>query len=181
MSILVVCPGCHKRFKVSDQYAGQKGPCPKCKAQITIPKKEEEVQVHTPTAFAEGGRSRSGELVTKPIARKRITVKPVTAAVVIGAVLIVLMVAWIGGRAELFHNMVAGAIGLLVVSPPLVYAGYTFLRDDELEPHRGTPLYIRTAICGPVALSYVLHTINNGRCGCLAITNGFTQELLSPL
>jgi hypothetical protein len=148
MSILVVCPGCHKRFKVSDQYAGQTGPCPKCKAQISIPTKEEEVKVHAPTAFAEGGRSRTGELITKPITRAKITVTPIAAAIVVGAILIVLMAAWIGGKAGLFETPVAGAIGLLLVSPPLALAGYTFLRDDELEPYRGTSLYIRAAICG---------------------------------
>ena len=39
------------------------------------------------------------------------------------------------------------AIGLLLVSPVLVVAAYTFLRDDELEPYRGLPLLIRSAAC----------------------------------
>ena len=38
-------------------------------------------------------------------------------------------------------------IGLLLVSPPLAVAAYTFLRDDELEAYRGMQLYIRAAVC----------------------------------
>ena len=30
----------HTRFKVSDKFAGQEGPCPKCKAKIKIPAKK---------------------------------------------------------------------------------------------------------------------------------------------
>ncbi len=41
-------------------------------------------------------------------------------------------------------------IGLLLVSPPLAVAAYTFLRDDELEAYRGMQLYIRAAVCGLV-------------------------------
>ncbi|HQU46767.1 MAG TPA: hypothetical protein PK867_28445, partial [Pirellulales bacterium] len=38
MPIQVVCPSCKTNFKVSDQFAGKQGPCPKCKAPIRIPK-----------------------------------------------------------------------------------------------------------------------------------------------
>ena len=46
MAIDVICTGCHKRFQVSDQYAGQKGPCPGCKTMIEIPRLEDVVVVH---------------------------------------------------------------------------------------------------------------------------------------
>ena len=46
MAIDVICTGCHKRFQVSDQYAGQKGPCPGCKTIIEIPRLEDVVVVH---------------------------------------------------------------------------------------------------------------------------------------
>ena len=36
----------------------------------------------------------------------------------------------------------------MLISPPMAIAGYTFLRDDEYEPHRGRSLYIRAALCG---------------------------------
>lgn len=38
MPIQVVCPSCKTNFKVSDQFAGKQGPCPKCKTIIRIPK-----------------------------------------------------------------------------------------------------------------------------------------------
>lgn len=149
MSIFVVCPGCHKRFTVSDQYAGRTGPCPKCKTAIRVPEKDEEVQVHAPTQFAEGGRSVAGELLTKPIEREVVKLRPVVGVAIVGAGLVVLLIAWAIGRAGLLQqNLLAAAIGLLLVSPPLVVAGYTFLHnDDELKPHQGLGLYLRAGIC----------------------------------
>ena len=157
MSILVVCPGCHKSFKVSDKFAGKSGGCPKCKATIKVPTKEEEVKVHAPAEFAGGGRDTAGKLVTKPIERTETKLGPLAIAAIVGSALTVTVVARFGGKAGLFvHDGVEGpranllwcAVGLLLVSPPLVVAAYTFLRNDELEPYRGTALYIRSAICG---------------------------------
>ena len=48
MAIDVLCPGCQKKFRVSDQFAGKKGPCPQCKTIITIPAKGPEVIIHAP-------------------------------------------------------------------------------------------------------------------------------------
>ena len=148
MPILVTCPSCRARFQVSDKFAGQTGPCPKCKSPIRVPEKSEEVKVHAPTEFASGGRTSSGELATKPIARKDTKLEPVAVVALVAAVLTVLLITWAVGRSRLLENSVtARAIGLLLVSPPLVLAGYTFLRDDELEPYRGISLYVRVGIC----------------------------------
>ena len=68
MPIQVTCPGCHARFKVSDKFAGQTGPCPKCKKPITIPKKEDEVVIHAPEAY--GPKGVDGTATLKPIERK---------------------------------------------------------------------------------------------------------------
>src|SRR5258708_6764900 len=38
MPIPVTCPSCKTSFTVGDQHAGKKGPCPKCKGIIAIPK-----------------------------------------------------------------------------------------------------------------------------------------------
>jgi hypothetical protein len=149
MSILVVCPGCHKSFQVSEKFAGKTGPCPKCKTTITVPTKEEEVKVHAPTAFADGGRSVTGALLTKPIARQQAKLEPVATAAIVGATLAVLLIAWVAGG-PIRNSLMVRAIGLLLVSPPLVVAAYSFLRQEELEPYRGLDLYIRAAICGVV-------------------------------
>jgi len=147
MSIFVVCPGCRKRFEVSDQFAGKTGPCPNCKAQITIPKAEEQVVIHAPK---EGppGKTRTGQPTPKPTARKDARFQPVQ-AVVIAAATIVVMVATLAARsvlqADSWTAWLLRAAGLLAVSPPLVLGGYWFLRDDELEPYRHRELYLRGA------------------------------------
>ena len=147
MSIIVVCPGCLKSFKVSDKFAGKTGPCPNCKRTLQVPTKESEVKVHVPEAFAGGGKSASGKLVTKPIAHINVKLKPVAIAVLVAAVVIVLVGTWFLGRAG-FLDTIAVAAGLLVISPLLAVAAYEMLRDDEFEPFRGRSLYLRSAACG---------------------------------
>jgi hypothetical protein len=146
VAILVVCPGCRKRFKVSDQFAGKTGPCPNCKTQIRIPAQTEEVQVHGPAEDTRGG---AGQLTIKPIAFKETRWNPIAAIAIVVAVVVVLVVTWIAGRAELFEkSLLARALGLVLISPPLVVAGYVILRDSEdLDPYRGKALYLRAAIC----------------------------------
>ena len=151
MSILVVCPGCKKSFQVNDKFAGKSGPCPKCKATIRIPAKTEEVKIHTPEEFASGGRSTTGKLVTKPIARAQVKIEPVMAAAVGAAIVCVLLLTWFGGGLLQIYPL--RGFALLIVSPVLVLAAYTFLRDEELEPYRSRELYIRAAACGA---TYVL-------------------------
>jgi len=149
MAILVVCPGCRRRFSVSDQFAGKSGPCPSCKAIIKVPLPTEEVKVHVPESFASGGRTVSGKLATKPIARTETRLRPGFLLGVAGAGLVVLAVTWVLGRTGVFQDRpLAQLVGLLLVSPPLVIAGYSFLRHaDDLAPLRGMRLYWRAAIC----------------------------------
>ncbi len=154
MSILVVCPGCRKRFSVSDKFAGQSGPCPNCKRIIKVPDKSQQVQVHAPEEFASGGRSVDGQLVTKPIARSKVRLNAVLVAGVGAAVITVLLFTFVLGRMDLLKDyLVLRAAGVLLISPPLVVAGYSFLRDEEKVPYRGQELYVRAAICG---LAYVV-------------------------
>ncbi len=153
MSILIVCPGCKKSFNVDDKFAGKTGPCPKCKTKITIPEKKAEVKVHAPDEFAGGGKGVTGKLLLKPIARREVQIKPVVAAVigggVVAAILWALVVRFVAADAVSLRYLLIG-VGLLLVSPPLAVAAYTFLRDDELEAHRGTQLYIRAAVCAVI-------------------------------
>lgn len=152
MSILVVCPGCLKRFSVSEKFAGQTGPCPHCKGQIRVPTADEEVKVHTPEQHSSGGRGIDGQLILKPIEREDAKWNPVVAAMIGGAAIAVLAVAWLGGNAGLFaESMLISAVALVAVSPALTVAGYVFLRDNEdLFAYRGKELLIRAGICGLV-------------------------------
>lgn len=147
MLISVVCPSCKARFTVSEKFAGKKGPCPKCKAVITVPDKPaEDIKIHAPEDFASGGRDSTGRPVLKPVARTD-TRLSATAVAAIGAVVIVtLAVAFLMRGVSNKVSMIA--VGLLIVSPPLAAAGYTFLRDDELEPYRARALAIRAVLCG---------------------------------
>ena len=96
MAISVVCPSCLKRFNVSDKFAGKSGPCPKCKATIQVPAAE--VKIHVPEQFATGGRTRTGKLATKPIAREEVKLHPLTAAIIAALAILIVLAAWAGGR-----------------------------------------------------------------------------------
>src|SRR6476620_5372965 len=91
MAIDVTCPGCKTRFQVSDKFAGKKGPCPKCKTVITIPKKEDEIVIHAPEQS--GPTDSKGVAVLKPLTRVETTLSPVTIGAIAGAVITTLLIA----------------------------------------------------------------------------------------
>jgi hypothetical protein len=68
MPIQVVCPSCKTSFKVSDQFAGKQGPCPKCKAPIRIPKPEV-ASAAPPAAPAKQEGKANGQPPAKPGAK----------------------------------------------------------------------------------------------------------------
>jgi hypothetical protein len=149
MPINVTCPGCMKRFSVADKFAGQKGPCPKCKTVITIPKKEEEVVIHAPEHSEAGAVGVGGRHALKTYKRKDTKFQPLVFTGVVGFVLVALLIALVlrsTGEIEPWLKAVAAA----VLGPPLAWAGYTFLRDAELEGYSGMPLIIRSLACGLV-------------------------------
>ena len=149
MPINVVCRSCHQRFQVSDKFAGKQGPCPKCKATIYIPKPEEEVKIHTPEHSEASAKGASGQLVLKPIAREKTKLAKWQIAALVGGSVAVLVAAvvlqWFPSA-----RLIAAIVGLLLLSPPLAAAAYTFLRDPELEPYSGLALWMRAGICGAV-------------------------------
>ena len=153
MPIQITCHGCHSRFKVSEKFAGKTGPCPKCKTQIRVPTKSEEVVVHTPEEF--GPKNTEGQAVLKPIERAETNITPLAIVVVCGSVVLVLVVAFLLGRtfdtdegAQL--PVFVLSLGAVVLAPPLVLGGYSFLRDDGLEPYRGPSLAVRVLLCAAV-------------------------------
>lgn len=180
MPIQVTCPSCKTGFRVSDQFAGKEGPCPKCKAKIRIPKAEPakaganapagnapapgeapaagkkappppvEVKIHEPETV--GPKTSTGRPVVKPLTRRETRFQWVPALMVGGGTLLAFAVAWLLRR-PLQGQVPARALGLLLVSWPLVVGGYWFLRNDELEAYRGRALWLRSAIC---ALVYAL-------------------------
>lgn len=188
MAIDVTCASCKTRFQVSDKFAGKQGPCPKCKAIITVPAKKDEVIIHVPEMS--GPKDSKGQLVLKPIARKETRLTAVNVAAIAGSVVLLLVVSLalrIAFREELQPKAVAPrgpngaastptspeqpiaaanqpetgtdtgivvpaglqvilALGAVLLAPTIAFAGYTFLRNDELEPYRGRSLWLRLAI-----------------------------------
>ncbi len=196
MAIDVTCAACKTRFQVSDKFAGKQGPCPKCKAIITVPSKKDEVVIHVPES---GPKDSKGVLVLKPLARKETKLTPVNIGIIVGSVILLLLVSLalrITYRKDLQMPATAAqgakgglpktkegvppvtpgtdktakekakpgskgpavgitvppglqvilALGAILLAPAIAFAGYTFLRNDELEPYRGTALYIRLLI-----------------------------------
>jgi hypothetical protein len=155
MAIEVTCPGCQKRFKVSDQFAGKKGPCPQCKTVITIPEKGPEVIIHAPDT--EGPKDSSGRPVLRPLRRKETKLTGALIGGIVGGILAavvgaaVVRIAFpVGQDGPSVGRQIVLALGALVLGPPLVLGGYAFLRDQELEPHRGRSLWLRVGICTAV-------------------------------
>jgi hypothetical protein len=157
-TINVTCQHCHKRFNVSEKFAGKSGPCPSCKSTINIPNKGDEVVIHAPTAT--GPVDSTGQAVLKPIERADVEASPVVVVGIIGAIIVSILVA-IVLRMQFPQPPAATSVepaalwwilfgGAVVLAPPLVLAGYWFLRDDELEPHRGGELVLRACICAAI-------------------------------
>jgi hypothetical protein len=152
MPIHVICPSCHARFKVGDQHAGKTGACPKCKGQIQIPSAADEVVIHAPESEA-GAKDATGRNVLKPIKRKETKFQLNAALMVGGAVVLTLAIAFLlGNSAEQFGDALIYVLagGAVLLGPPLAFAAYSFLRDDELEAYQGTDLLVRCLACGAV-------------------------------
>jgi hypothetical protein len=149
MPINVTCPGCLKRFSVADKFAGKQGPCPKCKTVINIPKKEEEVVIHAPEHSEAGAVGAGGRHVLKTYKWKDTKFQPLVFTAVIGSVLVALLIALVfrsSGPPETIIKVIAAVL----LGPPLSWAGYTFLRDPELEGYQGIPLVLRSLAAGLV-------------------------------
>lgn len=131
------------RFQVSEKYAGKKGPCPKCKSIIQVPELKEQVVVHAPEMS--GPKDSKGQSVLKPIARTETKLsRPMIIGILvsIGVVLLlafILRIGFPGGSVPLVL-LITGAV---LLAPPLSYAAYHFLRNDELAPFTRNELILR--------------------------------------
>lgn len=150
MKIQVTCPSCLTRFEVDEKFAGKKGPCPKCKAVIQVPEKNDAVVIHSPEG--DGPKDSQGRLVLKPISRQETKVTRKGIFIVAGAVLVALAIA-LALRFTGESPLALQILGLVLLAPPLVYAGYSFARDQELEPYRGREMWLRAAIVSGVLVA----------------------------
>lgn len=158
MPIQVTCPKCLKRFQVSDKFAGKTGPCPNCKEKIRVPDKTEEVVIHAPADDAP--KDRSGQSVLKPITRtetdvtrKGLIIAAVCILAAFAAAFGLRMMGEQSGGPTWIHLLAA-----FLLAPPLVWAGYQFVYDQELEPYRSSELRNRVLICsGIFALLWLIY------------------------
>lgn len=150
MPIQVTCRHCLKRFQVSDKFAGKTGPCPSCKKPIEIPAADQEVVIHAPSDGAP--TDSTGTSVLKPIVRKETDVTKRGLILSIGSIVAVFAFALVfrftgqAGVAPLWAQL----IGVILLAPPLVWAGYSFLYDQEREPYVGPELRNRVLICSAI-------------------------------
>jgi hypothetical protein len=159
MPIAVTCPKCLTRFSVNEKFAGKKGPCPKCKNEITIPELTEQVVIHAPPDVAP--KDSKGQSVLKPIKRKEAKFSRAliwgSVGGVVGAILLALGMRLTGGTPVVMRIIIA-----LLVAPPLVRFGYAISRDSELEPYVGRELWnrvwITSAVLAATWLIYVFIT-----------------------
>ncbi len=145
------------RFDVKEKFAGKKGPCPKCKKEITIPAAEEQVVIHAPADASP--KDSKGVSVLKPIERKEFKVGKLTAILCGVAITLIISVAFGFRIASVAPPVWLLVVGALVLAPPIVMLGYTFFRDDELEGYDGQEYWIRTAICSVLfAATWLIYT-----------------------
>jgi len=153
MAISVVCTKCRARFNVSDKFAGQTGPCPKCKNPITIPQATE-VTIHEPDRPTT--TSKSGRMPTAPIVFEEKPVSPVLITLIVAGLLALLLAAFAAGRIFPATDGNPGVPNWLLVATAVVIAlpatriGYAVVRDKELEPYAGRPLALRVLACSLV-------------------------------
>jgi hypothetical protein len=143
MPIDVTCAKCMTRFQVSEKYAGKKGPCPKCKTIIQVPELKEQVVVHAPEMS--GPKDSKGQSVLKPIARTETKLSQPMIIGIVGSIFVILLLAFILriGFPNGSVPLVLLATGAVLLAPPLSYAAYHFLRNEELAPFTRNELIMR--------------------------------------
>lgn len=155
MSITVTCPGCHKKFVVSEKFAGKSGPCKYCKTVIHIPKDvpaPEKVVIHGGESFSSGGKNSQGKLVLKPLERSEKKFNRVRAIIITVGILVVLLATFFM-RSLLSEYWFVAAAGLCIITPLIVGGLYPLVKKDEmLESINGFDFYWRT---GVISLVYI--------------------------
>ena len=107
--------------------------------------------IHEPELEA-GARDSKGRSVLKPLKRKEAKFSVSATAIIGGLVLLCVAVAWLVGReySEQGPPTFILAVGAVLLGPPLAYAGYSFLRDDESGYYQGADVLLRSLACGLV-------------------------------
>ena len=140
MAIRVLCPGCMTSFEVGDQFAGQKGPCPKCGHIIEIPKVQ--VVVHAPDEVVQDGKTTRVGKETRPIEQKRFEFSTQGLLLSLLGILLVFGAAFgVGLVKSAVLSGIVGAVAVFGIAFPIARFGYMLIRDaDDLEKLDGSEL-----------------------------------------
>lgn len=140
MAIRVICPGCMTSFEVGDQFAGQKGPCPKCGHIIEIPKVQ--VVVHAPDEVVQDGKTTRVGKETRPIEQKRFEFSTQGLLLSLLGILLVFGAAFgVGLAKSAVLSGIVGAVAVFGIAFPIARFGYMLIRDaDDLEKLEGSEL-----------------------------------------
>jgi hypothetical protein len=140
MAIRVICSGCMTSFEVGDQFAGQKGPCPKCGHIIEIPKVQ--VVVHAPDEVVQDGKTTRVGKETRPIEQKRFEFSTTGLLLSLLGILLVFGAAFgVGLAKSAVLSGIVGAVAVFAIAFPIARFGYMLVRDaDDLEKLEGSEL-----------------------------------------
>ncbi|MBQ7111239.1 MAG: hypothetical protein IJO06_08455 [Thermoguttaceae bacterium] len=140
MAIRVLCSGCMTSFEVGDQFAGQKGPCPKCGHIIEIPKVQ--VVVHAPDEVVQDGKTTRVGKETRPIEQKRFEFSTQGLLLSLLGILLVFGAAFgVGLAKSAVLSGIVGAVAVFGIAFPIARFGYMLIRDaDDLEKLEGGEL-----------------------------------------
>ena len=140
MAIRVLCSGCMTSFEVGDQFAGQKGPCPKCGHIIEIPKVQ--VVVHAPDEVVQDGKTTRVGKETRPIEQKRFEFSTKGLLLALLGILLVFGAAFgVGLAKSAVLSGIVGAVAVFGIAFPIARFGYMLIRDaDDLEKLEGSEL-----------------------------------------
>jgi len=150
MAIDVICSGCLKQFKVSDQFAGRSGPCPGCKTIISIPKLEDQLVIEEPEhkpgspgahTRINGIRRRAGFFQRFEV----ITLCSLFTTVAVVAVVIRILQTDPVTRLNLTTGILFG-FGLILLALASSALGYGVLKDAEIEVFARRTIIIRSII-----------------------------------
>ena len=153
MAIVVVCPNCLTTFQVKDKYAGKQGPCPKCRSVIKVPELDDASPAKSDASEKEADEANmKRRFAIEPIERTSSRIPHWLMAAAAGGSIAAIIIAFALRNSDWKSNPFFLAAGAIVLAPPLVLAGYSILREAELESYRGRTLWQRVAIC---SASYV--------------------------
>lgn len=140
MAIRVICSGCMTSFEVGDQFAGQKGPCPKCGHIIEIPKVQ--VVVHAPDEVVQDGKTTRVGKETRPIEQNRFEFSTKSLLLSLLGILLVFGAAFgVGLVKSAVLSGIVGAVAVFGIAFPIARFGYMLIRDaDDLEKLEGGEL-----------------------------------------